>query len=86
MTESSRTQGLLICAGSALAGVLFLIGLLAKSWWAVALPVAALLAFVLGLTFWVGWTIATVQVEPEPDPDAEAPGAPGASSSDRPTS
>jgi hypothetical protein len=71
MTESSRTQGLLICGGSALAGVLFLIGLLAKSWWAVAIPVGVLLAFVLGLTFWVGWTIATIQVEPEPDPDVK---------------
>jgi len=71
MTESSRTQGLLICGGSALAGVIFLIGLLAKSWWAVAIPVGVLLAFVLGLTFWVGWTIATIQVEPEPDPDAK---------------
>ncbi|HVH06596.1 MAG TPA: hypothetical protein VNE71_11410 [Myxococcota bacterium] len=71
MTESSRTQGLLICGGSALAGVIFLIGLLVKSWWAVAIPVGVLLAFVLGLTFWVGWTIATIQVEPEPDPDAK---------------
>jgi hypothetical protein len=71
MTESSRTQGLLICGGSAFAGVLFLIGLLGKSWWAVAIPVGVLLAFVLGLTFWVGWTIATIQVEPEPDPDAK---------------
>jgi hypothetical protein len=71
MTESSRTQGLLICGGAALAGVIFLIGLLAKSWWAVAIPVGILLAFVLGLTFWVGWTIATIQVEPEPDPDAQ---------------
>jgi hypothetical protein len=78
MTESSRTQGLLICAGAAIAGVVFLAGLLAKAWWAVAIPVGALLALVLGLTFWVGWTIATVQVEPESDPDAPAEG--GASS------
>ena len=82
MTESSRTQGLLICGGSALAGVLFLIGLLAKSWWAVAIPVGVLLAFVLGLTFWVGWTIATIQVEPEPDPDAK-PAAAASSSEPR---
>ena len=29
--------------------------------------------FLLGLTFWVGYTIATIQVEPEdlPTPDAE---------------
>ena len=81
MPESSRTQGLLICAGSVLAGVLFLVGLLSGSWWAVAIPVGVLLAFVLGLTFWVGWTIATVRVEPEPDPDAESPAA-GAAGSD----
>jgi hypothetical protein len=73
MTSSSRTQGLLICAGAAGAGVLFLLGLLSRSWWAVALPVGALLAVVLGLAFWVGWTIATVQVEPEPDPGEAVP-------------
>jgi hypothetical protein len=83
MTESSRTQGLLICAGAVLAGILFLAGLLSRSWWAVALPVGVLLAFVLGLTFWVGWTIATVQVEPEPDPDGEPSGAGAPSSPDR---
>jgi hypothetical protein len=85
MPDSSRTQGLLICAGAALAGLVFLVGLLSRSWWAVAIPVGILLAFVLGLTFWVGWTIATVQVEPEPDPDTEAPGGGAApSNSDRP--
>jgi hypothetical protein len=83
MNESSRIQGLLICAGAALTGVIFLAGLLAKSWWAVALPVGVLLAGVLGLTFWVGWTIATIQVEPEPDPDAAEPDGGAASSPDR---
>jgi threonine/homoserine efflux transporter RhtA len=70
MTDSSRTQGGLICIGAALVGLVFLSGLIKGAWWAVAVPVGVLLAFVLGLTFWVGWTIATVQVEPEPDPDA----------------
>jgi hypothetical protein len=79
LNESSRTQGLLICAGAVVVGVAFLLGLLTRSWWAVAIPVGALLAVVLGLTFWVGWTIATVQVEPEADPDAapERPAEPG---------
>lgn len=72
MTDSSRTQGGLICGGAVVVGVVFLFGLLGGAWWAVAIPVGILLAFVLGLTFWVGWTIATVQVEPEPDPSAEA--------------
>ena len=70
MTDSSRTQGGLICAGAFLVGLVFFIGLVKGAWWAVAIPVGVFLAFVLGLTFWVGWTIATVQVEPEPDPDA----------------
>lgn len=80
MNESSRTQGLLICAAAAAVGVVFLLGLLTRSWWAVAIPVGALLAVVLGLAFWVGWTIATVQVEPEADPDAApaSPSEPGA--------
>jgi hypothetical protein len=78
MTDSSRTQGIAICVGSAVLGLVFLVGLLNGAWWAVAIPVAILLAFVLGLAFWVGWTIATVQVEPEAEPDTEpASGADG---------
>jgi hypothetical protein len=70
MTNASRSQGVAICVASAVLGVIFLIGLLSGSWWAVAIPVGLLVAFVLGLVFWVGWTIATIQVEPEPPPDA----------------
>jgi len=70
MTDSSRTQGGLICVGAVVVGAIFLLGLINGAWWAVAIPVGILLAFVLGLTFWVGWTIATVEVEAEPDPDA----------------
>jgi hypothetical protein len=73
MTDSSRTQGGLICVGAVIVGVVFFFGLISGAWWAVAIPVGILLAFVLGLTFWVGWTIATVVVEPEPDPGADAP-------------
>jgi energy-coupling factor transporter transmembrane protein EcfT len=78
MNDSSRTQGGLICVGVFVIGAVFLLGLLQKSYWAVALPVAVLVFFVLGLTFWVGYTIATIQVEPyqdaapEPEPDAAA--------------
>jgi hypothetical protein len=73
MNDSARTQGVLICVGAVALGLLFSIGLLSGSWWSVAIPVAVLLTFVLGLTFWVGWTIATVQVEPEAPP-AHDPG------------
>ena len=74
MNDSSRAQGGLICVGVAVVGLLFLVGLAHRSYWALALPVAALVFFVLGLTFWVGWTIATIRVEPEdrPEPPSNA--------------
>lgn len=83
MKDSSRNQGLAICAAAVALGLVFGIGLLAGAWWAVAIPVAIGLAFVLGLTFWVGYTLATVAVEPEGEvgeprpPAAQAAPAPG---------
>jgi Na+/pantothenate symporter len=68
--DAGRMQGVLICALAAGLGVLFLSGMISGAYWAIAIPVAALLAVVLGLTFWVGYTIATIRVEPEPPPDA----------------
>jgi hypothetical protein len=46
---------------------------LQQSYWAIALPVAVVTFFALGLTFWVGYTIATVQVEPFDEGDATPP-------------
>jgi hypothetical protein len=71
MTDDSRAQGGMICVAVVVVGALFSVGLLRESYWALALPVAALTFFGLGLAFWVGWTIATIQVEPEPEPDDE---------------
>ena len=80
MTDSSRTQGGLICVGVAIAAAWFALGLLKQSYWALAVPVAILVFFALGLVFWVGYTIATVQVEPfepgepaPPEPEPETP-------------
>ncbi len=83
MNQSSRTQGGLICVGVAIAGAWFLLGLLQESYWALAIPVGILVFFVLGLSFWVGYTIATIQVEPFEDAEAEAPPASPASSEAR---
>jgi len=83
MNDSSRTQGGLICVGVVVLAALFLLGLLQQSYWALAIPIAILVSFVLGLVFWVGYTIATIQVEPESDapiatpPASEAEGASG---------
>ncbi|MBW2316101.1 MAG: hypothetical protein JRH10_18175 [Deltaproteobacteria bacterium] len=78
MNDSSRTQGGLICGAVAILALLFLGGLLRESYWAIAIPVATLTLFILGLSFWVGWTIMTIQVEPEPPIEAPvADPAPG---------
>ena len=76
MNESSRTQGWAICIGAGALAFLFLIGILNGSYWALALPVAVLTLFVLGLAGWVGYTIATIQVEPDPAPEVLATDAP----------
>jgi hypothetical protein len=70
MTDSTRVQGGLICAAVIALALSFVVGLLRESYWALAVPVTVAVAFVLGLSFWVGWTIATIRVEPE-DADAE---------------
>ncbi len=75
--ERSRVLGGLVCLGAIVAGALFLFGLTVKSYWALALPLAV-------LVLWIGWTIATVQVQPEGDPLASAGGGPGAATVEEP--
>jgi len=77
MTDSSRAQGAMICVAVVVLGLLFLGGILSGSYWALAIPVAAAVFFVLGLAFWVGWTIATIRVEPEPSGPVVAAEEPG---------
>jgi hypothetical protein len=76
--DRSRLLGGLLCAVTLLAGLLFLYGLAVKSYWAIALPVAAAFLFVLWLVFWIGWTIATIRVEASGTPLPPADGASGA--------
>jgi hypothetical protein len=88
MTDTSRAQGGLICLGAALAALWFVAGVLRGSYLALAIPVAIGTLFVLGLVFWVGWTIYTVHVEPEDEagdagPGTVPPSPPGASGAGR---
>ncbi len=64
MNANSRVQGLLICIGTVVAAILFLIGVFMKSYWALAIPVAIGFLWLLGLAFWIGWTLLTIRVEP----------------------
>lgn len=63
--ERSQQTGLFIMIGSAFMLVLFLWGMLRKSYAAVALPVASALAVVSALAFWIGWTLFTGEEEDE---------------------
>ncbi len=63
--ERSRVLGGLLCFGAIAAAALFIAGVLAGSYWALAIPVTLVVLFVLSLVSWIGWTIATVQVEAE---------------------
>lgn len=67
MRNKSWIQGLVICLGTLLAGILFIIGLLMKSYWALAIPVAIGFLWLLGLAFWIGWTLMSIRVEPPKD-------------------
>ena len=69
MNETSRNQGWAICGGAGLAALLFLVGILNGSYWAIAIPVAIVTFFALGLIAWVGYTIATIQVDADATPE-----------------
>jgi len=69
MNQTSRAQGWAICAGAGLAALLFIVGILNGSYWAIAIPVAIVTLFALGLVAWVGYTIATIQVETDAGPE-----------------
>ncbi len=71
MNDASRSQGWGICIGAGVLALLFVIGVLNGSYMALAIPVAVLTLFALGLTAWVGFTIATIQVEAEPVPEVD---------------
>ena len=85
MTPNTRNQGALICAGAGLAALLFLLGILNESYSSLAIPVAIVVSFVLGLRFSVGWTFPPVQVEPEAEvaPPAAQTAPPQTSNSSR---
>ena len=81
MNETSRAQGWAITAFAGLAALLFVIGILNGSYWALAIPVAIVTLFALGLVAWVGYTIATIQVEADAAPEILSTDSPSGSPS-----
>ncbi len=63
MTDRSQVMGAILMGVSALQMLIFTVGMLRRSYLAVALPVLSAMAAVSGLLFWVGYTM--VSMEPE---------------------
>ena len=63
MDRSSQSIGTMLMAAAALQLVLFTLGVLRRSYLAVALPMFAAVSAVSGLLFWIGYTM--VNMEPD---------------------
>ncbi|MFQ5924665.1 MAG: hypothetical protein ACE5IE_01535 [Dehalococcoidia bacterium] len=66
--QRSRIVGGLICLGTVLLAIAFLLGIALQSYWAIAIPVIIGFLGVLALGFWIGWTMAATEIEaPKPE-------------------
>jgi hypothetical protein len=70
MQDRAHTTGLILMAGAVIQMLLFLRGATKKSYLALALPMTAAMTTLTALTFWVGWTMMSLEDEPE-EPGAE---------------
>jgi hypothetical protein len=65
--ERSHTAGMIICAISAVTGLVFLMGVLKRSYMALALPVTIFFLGALYISFWIGRALITTPIEPPSD-------------------
>jgi len=65
--ERSHTYGMVICALSGLLALIFGVGILKRSYYALALPVAAGTLGALYIAFWIGRALITTPIEPPAD-------------------
>ncbi len=77
MGDSSRVWGGLLCAAIVIVAVIFLWGISAQSYWALAIPVMVGFLGILAMGFWIGWTILTIKTVPpvvDPSPPSSSGG------------
>ena len=67
MAERSHLYGMIICVVSAVTALVFLAGVLRKSYWALALPVMGGFLGALYVAFWIGRALITTPIEPPAD-------------------
>jgi hypothetical protein len=59
----AQMTGIFLIVGAAVEMLLFLYGAMRRSYLALALPVTAAMMALTVLTFWVGWTMLTMEEE-----------------------
>ncbi|HUT53862.1 MAG TPA: hypothetical protein VM658_10770 [bacterium] len=62
--DRTRIYGGLICIAVLICGLLFMIGVFKGSYIALAMPVTVITLTLLGLVFWIGYTIWSIKIEP----------------------
>ena len=71
MNSSERTDsqklGQILMIGAAVEMLLFLIGVMRRSYLTLALPVTAAVAACAAITFWLGWTMAGMDEDEDAD-------------------
>ncbi len=72
MADTSRFWGGILCVAILIVAVIFLWGIAAQSYWALAIPVMVGFLGVLAMGFWIGWTILTIKTAP-PAPEPPPP-------------
>jgi O-antigen/teichoic acid export membrane protein len=63
-SDAARWIALGICGASVLLALVFLLGIVARSYWALAIPVALAVLGLAGMVFWIGWAIVTQKSAP----------------------
>ena len=59
--DRSQTIGMTLMAIAGLQMLVFAVGVLRRSYLAVAVPVLAAVAIISGLLFWIGYTMVTIE-------------------------
>ena len=72
--DRSQITGAMIIAGAAVQLLLFTVGLVRKSYLALAVPITLAVAALSALAIWVGWTMMTTETD-LPEGDAAEPAA-----------
>lgn len=76
--DSTRQTGAIVCAGSATMATAFVLGLLRRSYWTLAIPIVGGVVIFILVAVWVGLTLALTPVKPESEaqPDFSYPSTP----------